>query len=374
MIGYTSRTLLAAALAGVAAAPVAAKVRMDDPASISGAIYIPYGAYNAPQMWKNFDPAETERDLGYARRIHLNGLRVWASYEYWQMEPAKFKANFDRFLAIARKHDIRILISLFEQDGEAPTPENMWATDPVHGLDVQSPGNAITRGAEAGWEAPRGFIRWFMQHYASDDRLLAIEVMNEPAVGGNKGGSSVPFAKSMLQTAKSMQGSVPLTIGCAGLDECRQYLPLGIDLMEYHNNFPRSADGMKRSLDNAVATSKETGKPVWLTEWQWVRPTASGFGRQPIPEAERGPNYASLAPTVNAYPVATFFWSLMVKRAYLKPQRNKGTVNGLFWPDGSVVSLADARAIAQDSSLQLKEKPLPAAFGMEAAQSRAAQE
>lgn len=36
----------------------------------------------------------------------------------------------------------------------------------------------------------------------------------------------------------------------------------------------------------------------------------------------------------------------MVKRAYLRPQRTKGSVNGLFWPDGSVVSANNARAIA----------------------------
>ena len=53
-------------------------------ASVRGAIYIPAEAYNAPQMWKNFSLAETRRDFGYAQRINLNALRIWASYEYWQ--------------------------------------------------------------------------------------------------------------------------------------------------------------------------------------------------------------------------------------------------------------------------------------------------
>jgi len=46
----------------------------------------------------------------------------------------------------------------------------------------------------------------------------------------------------------------------------------------------------------------------------------------------------------------------MVKKAYLPPQREKGTINGLFWPDGSVWSLKDARAIANDPKLELVEK------------------
>ena len=60
--------------------------------------------------------------------------------------------------------------------------------------------------------------------------------------------------------------------------------------------------------------------------------------------------------------MGNFFWSLMVKPAYLKGQRLKGTVNGLFWPDGSVLSLRDARAISNDNSLELKEEPLPPDF------------
>jgi hypothetical protein len=53
----------------------------------------------------------------------------------------------------------------------------------------------------------------------------------------------------------------------------------------------------------------------------------------------------------------------MVKRAYLKGQRMNGTINGVFWPDGSVTSLKDAREIARNPTLQLKERPVPAIVG-----------
>jgi hypothetical protein len=61
--------------------------------------------------------------------------------------------------------------------------------------------------------------------------------------------------------------------------------------------------------------------------------------------------------------VATNNRTLMMKQAYLPAQRAKGTINGLFWPDGSLWSSADARAIAADSSLTLTEKKsLPSGF------------
>src|SRR5438270_1248673 len=65
-------------------------VKQETPESIRGAIYISSEAYNAPQMWKNFDLNETRRDFGYAKKVGLNALRVWASYEYWRMEPERF--------------------------------------------------------------------------------------------------------------------------------------------------------------------------------------------------------------------------------------------------------------------------------------------
>lgn len=320
-------------------------------ASIRGAVYIPYEAYNAPQLWKNFNLAETRRDFGYAREIHLNALRIWASYEYWQMQPDRFKASFDQMLGAAHEAGIRILISLFEEDGVRPTPENMWATNPATAFDIQSPGLAITASQDRRlWEKPRSFLKWFMENYRNDDRLLAIEVMNEP------NGREVPFAKSMFMTAKSMQGTVPLTIGNDSVKHALQYIPLGLDVIEFHDNFPVTPRGFESAITNALAVGQANHLPVWLTEWQRLRTGGSGWGKTRISGAEAMPDYASLAPIVHKYPIGNFFWSLMIKRAYLPSQRMHGTVNGLFWPDGSVWSLEDARAIAQEPSLQLAQK------------------
>lgn len=332
---------------------------------VRGAIYIPANAYNAPQMWKDFNARETERDLGYAQKINLNALRSWASYEYWKADPAKFQSNFDQYLAIARRHGIRILISLFENDGVQPTAENMWTTDPHKAFAIQSPGAAIATGPETGWEGPRDFVTWFMKRYGNDDRLIAIEIMNEPRRPGGHDPASAAFAKSMLATAKTLHGSVPLTMGTQAIRETDDYIP-GIDIIEFHDNFPQNLEAIRGVIDGAIAAGKRTGMPVWLTEWQRVRPGGSGFGNERVAPGERGTDYASLASTVNGYPIGTFFWSLMVKRAYLPGQRFKGTVNGLFWPDGSVINLADARAIAGNPNLQLREKRLTEDFGMEA--------
>jgi hypothetical protein len=329
------------------------------PGKVWGAVYVPSEAFNAPQMWKNFSLAETRRDFGYARELHLNTLRQWASYEYWQMEPAHFKASFDQLLGAANEAGLKIFVSLFEQNGAQPTPANMWSTDPAKAACICSPSAEVYGAAHPErWEKPREFLRWFMENYRNDGRLAGIEVVNEP-----RANQMLPFAKAMFTTAKSMKGSVPLTIGSENPKEAEEFIPLGLDIITYHPNFPRDAAMFEKQIEAGLALERKAGLPVWITEWQRTRPSGPGWSKARLPEAETLPDYASLAPIVRKYPVGSFFWSLMVKRAYLAAQRVQGTVNGVFWPDGAVWSLADARAIANDPGLELKErKRLPEGF------------
>jgi hypothetical protein len=332
---------------------------------VRGAVYIPSGAYNAPQMWREFDPREVDRDLGYAQKIHLNALRIWASYEDWQENPAKFQTDFDACLAIAQRHGLRILVSLFENDGVEPSAEAMWTKDPAKAFAIRSPGTEVAMGGEQGWQAPRRFVTWFMQHYRDDKRLIAIEVMNEPRRVAGADPATMPFAKAMLAAAVALHGRVPLTMGTQDIAEVEDYRP-GIDLIEFHENFPRQAGDMARAVDKAVALGKSLNMPVWLTEWQRTRPGGPGWTKGTMAAGERGIDYASLTAAIEGRPIGAFFWTLMVKRAYLPGQRRNGTVNGLFWPDGSVLSQKDARAIARDPGLALPETALPADFGNEA--------
>ena len=336
-----------------------AEVRQDNPAEIRGAIYVSSGAYNAPQMWKNFTVTETKRDFGYARELHLNALRVWASYEFWKSNPKVFQRELDQMLEVAHGNGIRILLALFENDGISPTPENIADTGPLTGLDIQSPGMDIASEQHMdAWEQPRQFVVWFMKRYGNDPRLLAIEVMNEP------GKNTMPFAKSMFSTAHDMQRTVPLTFGSVGVEQAQQFVPLGLNVIEFHDNFPASPGELADKIKTTMAYGAQVHLPVWLTEWQRVRPDGTGFkaGTKMTTE-EKGPDYSTLAPTVQSFPIGNFFWSLMVKRAYLKGQRLNGTINGLFWPDGAVTSLKDARMIARDTKLELKERPVPSEVG-----------
>src|SRR4051812_41510723 len=141
-------------------------VRRDAPETIRGAIYVASDAFNAPQMWKNFSLEETRRDFGYAKKINLNALRLWASYKYWKMEPDRFKTSFDQMLGAADQNGIRIMVSLFERCGKSYSPAEMWSTDPRKAFAMISPSPDVFSPEHQGeWEAPRAFVKWFMENY-----------------------------------------------------------------------------------------------------------------------------------------------------------------------------------------------------------------
>ncbi|MGP4039596.1 hypothetical protein ACTWP4_06810 [Gracilibacillus sp. D59] len=318
---------------------------------VKGAIYLPAQAYNAYQMWRDYRIDEIVRDLEFAKKLNLNALRVWLSYEYWLEEPEKMQEVFDHFLEEAEKKGIRILPSLFEKVGIEPTFEARIDKNPLTAVCVYSPSMEIINNPNR-WNEPAAFVKWFMQHYRDDERLLAVEVMNEPY-----GVDRLQFAREMLICAKERKGKLPLTIGCIDFEHNMYFLDIGIDILQNHANFPNSIDYIEKRLAQFEEFGKILNKPVWLTEWQRIRPTSNGWGQNPLGNGEWQPDYEAYAKVLENYPqLGTFFWSLMVKPAYLPPQRKKGTLNGVFHEDGAVWSLDDARAIANDPNFEAEER------------------
>ncbi|MCX7011291.1 MAG: glycoside hydrolase [Candidatus Sumerlaeota bacterium] len=321
-------------------------------AEVWGAIYIPARAFNAPQFWRNYDPDEAKRDMGYAASVNLNALRVWVSYEFWKMAPNDFAGVFDDFLKKAAAKRIRLMPSLFENCGVDPTKENMWTTGPTKAFAIRSPHKADIVDNPKRWGGPARFVEWFLDRYGSDRRLLAIELMNEPFPEESK-----RFARAMIARANELRGSVPLTLGAASADMNLYFLDCGIDVFQVHENFPKDEEAMRQKVGDALRAGRVCGKRVWLTEWQRLRPTTGGWKRgDRLPEKELGPDLASVAGIVRSFGMDAFFWSLMVKPAYLPGQRHNGTINGLFWEDGAVWSQADARAVAGDKKLKFEER------------------
>ena len=294
---------------------------------VRGAIYFPVWSANHYQTWVGYDPAAVERDLGYAASLGVNALRTFVSYERWTEDAADLERWVDHLLGAAADRGIRILPMLFESIGEQPTPANR-----ARDVALRSPAGGVMRDRSK-WEGPRRFVRWFASRYAGHEGLLALEIMNEPGEWETR----VAFCREMLRAARDAAPSVPLTMGCKGLEYNRLYEDPGLDVLQFHYNVPPTAAHMREALAEAAAVSRETGKPVWLTEWQRTREE---------PPNKMLPNYSSLASVIRESDVdGDFFWQLMLKPAYITTQRERGRVNGVFHADGRVHDAGDADAL-----------------------------
>lgn len=323
---------------------------------IRGAVYIPSNAWNAWQQWAWYDKKTTERELDMAAILGLNSLRVFASYEYWCEARSSFHSRMDEFLTACAQRNIRPLIILFDASPSSePTKANRTATDPKHAFGLHSPSRERVlqpRRWTEGSKSPVAFAIDWATTFASDPRVLATEIMNEP-------GNVQPrydFVMDILRVVDEQASDAKLTMGCKDFHFNRVYdINDRLDIHQFHMNLPANETVAKRYLEDARRFRHETSKPLWCTEWQR---TLAG------PSDRFLPNYKSLASLIRSAHDekaidGDFFWSLMLKLAWMKRPREAGRINGVFHPDGSVFDRSDAAAISGlDSSLS-ERRELP---------------
>ncbi len=321
---------------------------------VRGANYVPTRRMNTYQVWRQFDPDLIDTQMGFASRLHLNALRMWLSPERWWEQPAEVEERLDSLLSIADRHGIRILLCLFKNCGPVhPSPEVLLDDSPVSGYEFHSPSREIL-GDPAQWGLCRDYIDWFMSRYRSDRRLLAIEIMNEPGLYDKE--KEFAFAEAMLGRAATQKGDLRLTIGNFTLENNLRFLDHGLEILQAHPNFMSSEDAFWRFDEQCREMEAKTGLPCWSTEWQRIRKGTLGWEGIFPAGNEWQPHHASLAPLYHRARRGSFFWSLMLRPSYLKIHESQRWLNGVFHEDGAVYSLEDARAIANDPSLELEER------------------
>lgn len=149
-----------------------------------GSNYINQSAINQFEMWQadSFNPAEIDRELGYAERIGMNTMRVFLHDQLWAEDPEGFKARINSFLTLAAKHKIRPLLVLFDSCWD-PNPEAGPQHRPIPGVHnsgwMQSPGTARLLDKST-HPALKTYVQDLVKTFAEDDRILGWDVWNEP--------------------------------------------------------------------------------------------------------------------------------------------------------------------------------------------------
>jgi GH35 family endo-1,4-beta-xylanase len=222
-----------------------------------GSNYVPAYAINQLEMWQaeTFDPAQIDREMGWAESIGMNTMRVFLHDLLWQQDADGFSKRIDQFLQVADRHHIKPMFVLFDSCWD-PKPKLGLQHPPVPGVHnsgwVQSPGAAaLADPAQAA--RLRDYVRGVVAAFAKDSRILAGDVWNEPSNINEGSYSQREPAKKLqivegqlpkvFQWAREAHPSQPLTSGLwdidfeheAPLSRMQQIQVENSDIFSFHN-------------------------------------------------------------------------------------------------------------------------------------------
>jgi hypothetical protein len=257
-----------------------------------GCNYCTSTAINQLEMWQadTFDPATIDRELGWARGLGFNSMRVFLHDLAYNQDPEGFLKRLDQYLAIADRHKIGTMLVLF--DGVWDTDPNPGKQrDPRPGLHnsgwVQSPGRAIL-GDPARHDELKAYVVGVVSRFKDDPRVHAWDLFNEldnpnaKSYGAtelkDKTGRSLDLLRKELSWVRPLDPSQPLTMGVwkGDLTDPDKLTPINkfqieqSDVISFHNYNP--PDKMKADVD----ALKKYGRPVLCTEYM-ARPNGSRF-------------------------------------------------------------------------------------------------
>jgi hypothetical protein len=192
-----------------------------------GANFLPASAVNQLEMWQDdtFDLSRIDKEVGWARELGMNTMRVFLHDLLWTHERKAFLKKVDKFLKVARSHKIRPMLVLFDSCWY-PFPfagEQMPPEPGVHNsFWVQSPGVPTLRD-ESLFDMLEDYVTGVVHHFRDDDRILVWDLWNEPDNNNHmsrgirdihdKGPVVAPLLARTFKWARAGKPSQPLTSG-----------------------------------------------------------------------------------------------------------------------------------------------------------------
>ena len=230
-----------------------------------GADFLPSTAINQLEMWQaeTFDPLTIDRELGWAEGIGMNVMRVYLHDLAWKEDPKGFKDRMDKYLAIAEKHHIKTLFTIFDDcwNPDAAVGKQPEPKPGVHNSGwVRSPNKAI-HDDPAQWGYLETYVKDILKSFGKDKRILMWDLYNEPGNSGYEAGS-MPLLKKSFEWAWSVRPDQPLT--CAtwyDSDAFNKYQLENSDVITFHNYNDTI------SLRKEIVEKLALGRPILCSEY-----------------------------------------------------------------------------------------------------------
>ena len=302
----------------------------DDFAWMRGANYVPSYAATDVRLWLDYDHDTIDRELGYARSLGLNTVRIFLQSFVYHHQPEPFLKRFEDFVATADSHGLKVMPVLFNSCfGTAPSLESrhMWVANP--GPD---------RMAEAFWGESDAYTKAVVSRYVGDRRIAIWDVMNEPTAtpltGTEEGRQQLrAFVNHYCDLVRRLDPSHPLTVGVATADNW--WVMDQVDVLSCHS-YLSGVEAFRESLEKTRNQARAAGKPWIVTE---------------CGNPANGNHYETVMPLLREFGVGWMIWELMIGSTQFNHQQ------GLFYPDGTVRRIAQVEAVMDAPADFLTEKP-----------------
>lgn len=269
---------------------------------LNGANYIPATAINQLEMWQasTFDTATIAKELGWAKQIGFNTMRVFLHNLAYKQDPAGFKKRMDTFLSIANRNNISILFVFFD---------DCWNKEPHVGLQpapktgihnsgwVQDPGDPAYKDTTLYPELEK-YVKDVLVTFGKDKRILLWDLYNEPGNSG-KGVSTLPLLKKVFQWAREAAPEQPISAGIWAWDfeALNAFQIANSDVITYHDY--EEAPWHLR----VIQMLKTFGKPLICTEYM---------------ARTRNSRFANIMPLLKKENVAAINWGFVAGKTNTK--------------------------------------------------------
>ncbi|HEX5447406.1 MAG TPA: cellulase family glycosylhydrolase, partial [Pirellulales bacterium] len=229
-----------------------------------------------------------------------------------QNDREAFLKNVDQFLTIAARHKIRPMLVFFDGVWD-PDPKSGRQNRPRPGVHnsgwVQSPGRVVLAD-DGKQDALRAYVQDILIRFASDKRVLAWDLFNEPdnpntnSYGPlelkNKDDRAARLVRLTFDWAREVRPDQPLTVGLWGpapnwdkpdtLDQVHRAAVELSDVISFHDY------GKPESMNRRIKQLRTYGRPLLCTEYM-----ARG----------NGSTFEAILPILKKEKVAAYNWGLV---------------------------------------------------------------
>jgi hypothetical protein len=247
-----------------------------------GANYITSTAINQLEMFQpgTYDPGRINNELGLARLLGFNTVRVFLHDQLWAQNRQGFQSRLAQFVAIAASHGIKPLFVLFDSCWD-PFPKLGRQRAPIPGVHnsgwVQTPG-AAHLGDPAYARVLYDYVTGVLSQFRSDGRVLAWDLWNEPdnpartyrtVERSDKQELVAALLPQVFNWARSVDPAQPLTSGVwhgSWVDPGRRSTISGIqlansDVVTFH------CYGKPTEFEGRITELSPLGRPILCTEY-----------------------------------------------------------------------------------------------------------